>query len=123
MSETNTLRLLAVDPEDLKVISAACQDGVCKPADLTYEAKKRRFTIEFNRYRWEAPKGLPAKSADLVLSLMSVEWTPDAEPPSGAYRLIFAGDGELLVSVDCLDATLVDVSAPWPTRNRPTHKE
>tara|TARA_X000000950_G_scaffold225849_2_gene272451 strand:+ start:3828 stop:4274 length:447 start_codon:yes stop_codon:yes gene_type:complete len=148
VSETNTLRLLAVDPEDLKVISAACQDGVCKPADLTYEAKKRRFTIEFNRYRWEAPKdksdgsqqrvrsalsfedvtavkarGLPAKSADLVLSLMSVEWTPDAEPPSGAYRLIFAGDGELLVSVDCLDATLVDVSAPWPTRNRPTHKE
>lgn len=145
LTEANTLRLMAVDAEDLKIISAACQDGVCKPADLVYEARKRRFSIEFNRFRWEQDaagkeqrvrsalsledvtgvkaRGLPPKSADLVLSLMSVEWQDGEEAPSGEFRLIFAGDGELVVSADCLDATLVDVSQPWPTKNRPAHKE
>ncbi|HBH89419.1 MULTISPECIES: DUF2948 family protein [Ponticaulis] len=145
MSQANTLRLMAVDADDLKIISAACQDGVCKPADIAYEARKRRFLIEFNRFRWEngegdaqqrvrsalsledvtgvKARGLPPKSADLVLSLMSVEWEEGDEAPSGQFRLIFAGDGELVVSADCLDATLVDVSQPWPAKNRPAHKE
>lgn len=148
MSETSALRLLAVDDGDLKVISAACQDGVCKPADLSYEAKKRRFHLEFNRFRWEAAgdgaksdlqrvrsalsfedvtsvkvRGLPPKSADMVLSLLSVEWAEAEEAPAGQIRILFAGDGELLISADCLDATLVDVSQPWRTRNRPAHKE
>ncbi len=136
---------MAVDADDLKIISAACQDGVCKPADIAYEARKRRFHIEFNRFRWEngesdaqqrvrsalsledvtgvKARGLPPKSADLVLSLMSVEWEEGEEAPSGHFRLIFAGDGELVVSADCLDATLVDVSQPWPAKNRPAHKE
>lgn len=148
MSETSTLRLLAVDEGDLKVISAACQDGVCKPADLSYEAKKRRFHLEFNRFRWEnadgasksglqrvrsvlsfedvtgvKARGLPGKSADVVLSVLSVVWTDSDEAPAGEIRILFAGDGELLISADCLDATLVDVSEPWRTRNRPAHKE
>lgn len=148
MSETSALRLLAVDDGDLKVISAACQDGVCKPADLSYEAKKRRFHLEFNRFRWENAgdvaasdlqrvrsalsfedvtavkvRGLPSKSADMVLSILSVEWLDAEEAPAGQIRILFAGDGELLISADCLDATLVDVSQPWRTRNRPAHKE
>ena len=148
MSETSALRLLAVDEDDLKVISAACQDGVCKPADLTYEARKRRFHLEFNRCRWELAgegaksdllrvrsalsfedvtavkvRGLPPKSADVVLSVLSVEWVPGEDLPAGQIRILFAGDGELMIAADCLDATLVDVSQPWRTRNRPAHKE
>lgn len=148
MSETSALRLLAVDEDDLKVISAACQDGVCKPADLTYEARKRRFHLEFNRFRWELAgegaksdllrvrsalsfedvtavkvRGLPPKSADVVLSVLSVEWVPGEDLPAGQIRILFAGDGELMIAADCLDATLVDVSQPWRTRNRPAHKE
>ncbi len=148
MSDKPGLRLLAVDGEDLKVISAACQDGLCKPADLVYEARKRRFRLEFNRYRWEQTstsgtqgyrtrsvlafedvkrvraRGLPGKHADFVLSLLSVDWVPDAEnPPAGEVRLMFAGDGELVVEADCLDATLADTSASWPTKHRPEHKE
>lgn len=148
MSDTKTMRLLAVDSDDLKVLSAACQDGLCKPADLSYDAKRRRFVIELNRFRWEAApddkskraqriraalsfesvnsvktRGLPHKSEDLVLSVMSVEWLPDTEPPAGEYRIIFAGDGEMLISAECLDATLVDVSQPWTTRNQPAHKD
>lgn len=148
MSDMSGLRLLAVDGDDLKVISAASQDAVCKPADLVYESKRRRFRLEMNRYCWETPqtKGrpghraravlsfedvtrararyLPSKHDDLVLSLLSVEWIADAEnPPQGEVRLTFAGDGEMVLTVECLDATLVDVSQVWPTRNRPKHKD
>ena len=143
MSDTNGLRLLAVDADDLKVISAACQDGICKPADLVYEKSHRRFRMELNRYRWEVQgkkgarirsslsfedvsgvkaRGLPSKYSDLVLSLLSVEWVPSEDVPAGEFRLMFAGDGELLVKAECLDATLVDTSNPWPTRNRPDHE-
>ena len=147
MNETMGLRLLAVDQEDLSVISAAVQDGVCKPIDLVFEAKRHRFHLEFNRFRWELKRdvsskgervrsvlsfdsvagvksrGLPSKHEDLVLSLLSVEWIADDEPPGGKIRLMFAGDGELLISAECLDATLLDISQPWPTRNRPEHKD
>lgn len=146
MSDTSGIRLLAVDADDLQVISAACQDGLCKPADLSYDGKKRRFVIELNRFRWEKSgsekrsqrirtalafedvtsvkaRGLPSKSADLVMSVMSVEWRPDDEPPGGEYRIIFAGDGELVISAECLDAKLIDVSQSWPTKNVPAHKE
>ncbi|MAT35526.1 MAG: hypothetical protein CMK06_10380 [Ponticaulis sp.] len=148
MSETNTLRLLAVDQDDLNVISAACQDGVCKPSDLILEGKRRRFRLEFNRFRWEVDgiarqkglqrvrsvlsfedvssvkaRGMPPKSADLVLSVLSIDWQPDEDPPGGEVRIVFAGHGEIVISADCLDATLIDVSQPWATRNRPAHKE
>lgn len=148
MSEKTGLRLLAVDADDLKVISAASQDGVCKPADLAFEGKRRRFHMEFNRYCWEMDKngaktghrvrsvlsfedvtkvrarGLPSKYEDLVLSLLSVDWVADEEnPPAGEVHLMFAGDGELVLQTDCLDGTLADVSNPWPTKNRPQHKD
>lgn len=146
MSEVTGLRLLAMDGDDLKVISAACQDGVCKPADLVFEASRRRFRIEINRYCWEKAtenqhgfrvrsvlsfedvskvraRGLPPRSADLVLSLLSVEWIEDeTNPPGGEVRLMFAGDGEMVISADCLDATLIDTTKAWPTKNRPEHK-
>ena len=147
MSDPSGFRLLAVDADDLNIISAACQDGLCKPIDLVYEPRRKRFRVELNRFRWEAletgnsakgervrsvlafdgvlsvkARGLPPREADLVLSLMSVEWTPDKEPPGGHIRLMFAGDGEMRLEAECLDATLVDTSQPWPTRNRPEHK-
>ncbi|MAK60780.1 MAG: hypothetical protein CMK09_07365 [Ponticaulis sp.] len=147
MSEANTLRLLAVDHDDLNVISAACQDAVCKPADLSYDGRKRRFTIELNRFRWEVDKadrktlqrvrsalsfedvtgvkvrGLPSKQEDLVLSVLSLDWKPDEDPPGGEVRVVFAGDGELVIAADCLDVTLIDVSQPWSTKHRPAHKD
>lgn len=41
--------------------------------------------------------------------------------PGGIVRLTFAGEGEISLDVECLDALLVDVSEPWPTRQVPQH--
>ena len=62
MAKVAPLRLLAEDAEDLAVISAAMQDAVAKVGEITYEAKARRLTIGFNRYRWETGKSERVRS-------------------------------------------------------------
>lgn len=53
--------------------------------------------------------------------LLSVEFEP-AEAPAGIVMLNFAGGGALRAEVECIDAVLTDLSAPWPTPRRPSHE-
>jgi len=147
MTEQTPLRLLAEEAEDLRIIAAAVQDAVVKAGNLKYEKRGRRFAIELNRYRWEAaPKrrgqpgervrallafdgvlgvktrGITRVDPELILSLLSLEFTPDAEPPGGKVTLLFAGDGEIVLTVEALDATLLDSDYVWPTRHVPSHE-
>lgn len=133
------LQLLAQDAEDLAVVSAALQDAVAKVGDIVFEAKARRLTIAFNRYRWEAGEGQRVRAAlqlggvlgvqarrirrerpDAVLSLLALAFEPH-EAPGGALTLSFAGGGDLRVNVECIDAVLADISEPWPTPRTPAH--
>lgn len=139
---TEPLRLLAEDAEDLAVISAALQDAVTKIGDIAWEAKGRRLTIAFNRFRWEADERrgervraglqlggvLEVKSRKLrqgakgaVLELLALTFEP-GEAPGGTVTFTFAGGGDLAASVECVDAALADVSEPWPTTRKPGHQ-
>ena len=132
------LRLIAQDEEDLAVISAALQDAVAKVGDITFEQDK--LTLVFNRFRWEEGRGerirsglqlgcvqavksrklrRDAKSA--VLELLALSFEP-AEAPGGAVVFAFAGGGDLRAEVECIDAALADLSAPWPTPRKPEHQ-
>ncbi len=143
MSEPAPLRLIAEDAEDLAVISAALQDAVGKVGDIRFEASARQLTLGLNRFRWEVKgkEGMRIRSGlqiasvlqvrslrlrreakDAVLSLMGVAFEP-GEAPGGAIVLTFAGGGELRAEVECIDAALADVSAPWPTPRRPAHED
>jgi hypothetical protein len=53
-----TLKLLALDDEDLTVISAHMQDAVFRVADVDYTPRDKHFTIAANRFAWDA---LPEK--------------------------------------------------------------
>ena len=138
--DAGPLRLLAQDTDDLAVLSAALQDGICKVQDVRYEARRRQLTIAFNRFRWEAGGGARVRSAlqlgsvlgvkarklrleakDAVLELLALTFEP-GEEPGGAIHLSFAGGGDLKIEVECIDAVLADVSEPWPTRRRPEHE-
>lgn len=140
MAEAAPLNLLAEDSDDLGVISAALQDAVAKVGDIAYEAKGRRLTIAFNRYRWEAGVRQRVRSAlqvggvlslqqrkirrdrrDAVVELLAISFEP-GEPPGGVLTLTFAGGGDLRAEVECVDAVLADVSAPWPTPRAPAHE-
>lgn len=140
MAEPPPLQLLAEDQEDLAVISAALQDAIAKIGDISFEAKARRLTIVFNRFRWEAGGGQRVRSAlqiggvmslqarkirrdrrDAVVELLAIGFEP-GESPGGVLTLSFAGGGDLRAGIECVDAVLADVSEPWPTPRAPTHE-
>lgn len=140
MGDVNGLRLIAEDEADLKVISAALQDAVAKAGSLKYLAKKRRFSLEVNRYRWEdesksrarailaidsvlgvKARGLSKSDPEMVISLLSLNFEPGSEAPGGTLMMLFAGDGELALEVECLDVTLLDGGQVWPTKHQPDH--
>ena len=145
MAEGRALRLIAEDSADLEIISSAVQDAVLKAENLKYDRKRRRFTLEVNRFQWEdsktkrGPQGrvrsllaidgvLSVKTRaitkvdpDLVLSILSVQFEAAAEPPGGKISILFSGDGELALEVETIDATLLDSAYEWTTRQRPDH--
>lgn len=141
MATPAPLRLLAQDAEDLSVISAALQDAVAKIGDIAFEAKARRLTVAFNRYRWERDerthervrtglqlagvlgvqsRKLRRDAKNAVVELLSLGFEP-GEAPGGAVIFTFAGGGDLRVEVECIEAVLADVSTPWPTPRTPRH--
>ena len=145
MADQTSLRLLAETAEDLEVISAAIQDSVVKAGNLKYESRRNRFTLEINRFRWEAGAkrgdgervrsllafdgvlGVKTRAVnkidpEMILSLLQVSFTPADEPPGGKVTLLFAGDGEIELDVEVLDATLLDSDYVWPTRRLPSHE-
>jgi len=138
---SDLLHLLAEDAEDLAVISAALQDAVAKIGDITVEQRARRVTVAFNRYRWEGHGGERVRSAlqigsvlgvqarnlrrgakSAVVELLSLDFAP-GEAPGGTITLSFAGDGDLRIAVECVDAVLADISAPWATPRTPAHDD
>ena len=140
MADAAPLRLLAQDEGDLAVISAALQDAVAKIGDIVFEAKARRLTVAFNRFRWEAGVKQRVRSAlqlggvlklqarklrrdrrDAVVELLALKFEP-GEAPGGILTLTFAGGGDLRAHVECIDAVLADVSQPWPTPREPAHE-
>src|SRR5438270_488544 len=106
MADPKRLRLLAQDPEDLDVVSAAMQDAVLKVGDIAYEAKARRLTIGFNRYRWETGGGERRETPEEVDAIVrDVLHAVKTEGLTAVLRLARQFDG-----VD-LDETTIRVSA------------
>jgi hypothetical protein len=134
------LRLIAEDSEDLEVISAALQDAVGKVGDITFDPVGRSLTLALNRFRCEAgaqrvrcglqlggvlavkARKLRRDAPEAVIELLAVEFEP-GEAPGGAVLLKFAGGGDLRCEVECIDAALADISAPWPARRAPAHEQ
>jgi hypothetical protein len=49
----NPLKLIALDEEDLAVLSSLLQDAVVRVADMTYLPGQKRFAAVLNRFDWE----------------------------------------------------------------------
>ena len=142
---TSGLKLLAEDSTDLEILSAAVQDALVRAGDMIFDQRARRFSLLLSRFRWEKGDARAAfervraglsfesvlgvrsrkvrrDSPDAVASLLSISFDADEEPPGGTIKLLFAGDGEIALHVECLDAILVDVGEAWRTPRKPDHE-
>ncbi len=140
------LRLVALDNDDLDVLSAHLQDAVLKVGDMAWLKTERRFVLAVNRFVWEAAdsgrrktferrrtalhfdqvrsaraKNMRQDAKDAVVELLAVRFT-ETDAPSGEVRLIFAGGGELVLDVECLEAQMADLGPAWETGARPEHQ-
>ena len=144
MPETDDLKLVVLDVDDLAIVSAHLQDAVAKIGDMAYLPAEKRFAMLVNRFDWttaEKPepvrkragihfervlnakmRGIEPSKRDAVLNLLAVEFE-EAEAPSGAVTLHFSGDGAIRLEVECLEAALSDLGPQWPAQKCPQHKE
>ena len=73
------------------------------------------------KYALARTRAVNKADPDLVMSLLSVDFVPANEPPGGVITLLFAGDGELAITVEAIDVTLLDSAYQWGTRHVPDH--
>jgi Protein of unknown function (DUF2948) len=135
------LKLLALDSEDLEVISATTQDAVIRVGDMGFAKADQRFALLMNRFAWEEAgkkgqrrrtalhfdrvtdakvTGIDITAIDGVLELLAIRFT-QAEAPAGAIDLDFAGGGTVRLTVECLEARLQDLGAAWAAKLTPEH--
>ncbi len=145
------LRLMALDQDDLKIVSTLVQDAVFPVTEMKWEPRRRRFALLLNRFRWEdadiakargravervqsvlavsdvekvQSQGVDKGESELVLSLLSMSFEP-GEDGTGRLILTLAGDGAIALDVETLDVVLQDVTRPYiaPSKHTPSHPE
>ena len=126
------LKLIALDEDDLAVISAHVQDARVQTCDIIWRQCEKRLVIGMDRLDWEqtlsgetSPRRLVSalrfdrvlackarnidpSAPETVLDLIGIEFCP-AESPSGSALLLFANGEALRLDLECLECELTDL--------------
>lgn len=141
------LKLIALDAEDLEIVSAHLQDAVGTVGDVAYLPAERRFVILLNRFVWEESggrwrrsyerrrtalhfervencrcRGIDPANREGVVNLLAIRFEP-GEAPGGQVDLVFSGDVTIRLGVECVEARVKDLGPAWSTKARPAHEE
>ena len=140
------LKLIALDKDDLEVVSTHLQDALLSVADIVWLPSSKRLVLALSRFDWEsvacgnpqyqrrrtalrfervnsfkAQKIKPADKA-VMLNLLAVEFS-ETDSPAGSVTLTFSGGAMLKLEVECLEAELSDLGPAWTTTLVPGHPE
>ena len=126
------LKLIALDADDLAVISAHVQDARVQAADIIWRQGEKRLVVGMSRLDWEqtlagetCPRRLIAalrfdrvlacksrnidlEAPEAALELVGIEFYA-ADPPSGSALLMFSDGAALRLDVECLECELTDL--------------
>jgi len=126
------LKLIALDADDLAVISTHVQDARVQASDIVWRQHEKRLVIGMNRLDWEQtlagqaePRRLVAalrfdrvlacksrnidlEDPDQAIDLVGIEFH-EADAPGGSAVLLFAQGGALRLDVECLECELTDL--------------
>lgn len=147
-SETpEPLKLIALDQDDLKILSAHLQDAVLRMSDMAWVPSEHRFAAILNRFDWLAAaesenvgsglrrcrcalrfdrvkraqvQNIRPGEPSAFAELLAVTYE-EAEPPGGYITLYFAGGGAVRLEVECIEGELRDLGAAWKTAIKPRH--
>jgi hypothetical protein len=126
------LKLIALDADDLAVISAHVQDARVETGDIVWRQAEKRLVLGLHRPDWEqtlegetAPRRMIAalrfdrvlacksrnidlEAPDAALELLGIEFYP-GPAPSGSAVLMFSHGALLRIDVECLECELTDL--------------
>jgi hypothetical protein len=139
---TNPLRLVALDEDDLAVVSANLQDALIAVVDMIYLPQVKRFAIVGKRFDWVkagagtiercatglhfervlgvARTGFVQEDSERVLNLLAVRFAP-SEAPAGTIQLTFSGGAAVRLQVECIEAQMRDLGPRWNCDTQPAH--
>jgi DUF2948 family protein len=131
---TAQLKLIALDADDLAVISAHVQDARVQPADIIWRQGEKRLVVGMSRLDWEQTqagetasrrlvaalrfdrvlscksRNIDLEAPDAAMDLLGVEFHP-GEAPGGSAVLLFSQGGAVRLDVECLECELTDLDA------------
>ena len=142
----NNLKLMARNKEDLKVMSAYCQDSLVFIKDMVFLKKNKHFIMIVNRFMWEdAEKGafrqnkrircaikfdeilkvkskkINQKSKNRVLEFLTLKCN---EIPDNNYeiKILFAGESVITLVAEFIEVIMHDLGQAWNVKYFPKHK-
>ena len=142
----NRLKLIGKNTEDLKTISAYCQDSIVKIRDFLYLKENKIFIMLLSRFMWEdLERGLfrkykriksilkfsnvnSAKSKNINqfqkkrnLELLALKPFINKKN-TYEINLIFSGNGIMLLNSEDIDVMLDDQEFFWEVKKFPKHR-
>jgi hypothetical protein len=136
------LKLVALDQEDLAVLSAHLQDAQIRVGDLAFLPQERRFALVAQRFDWECSlnepprrrltglhfnrvlacraRGIDRSNVDTTLNLLAVTFQ-ETDAPSGTATLLFEEGGAVQLDLECVEAQMKDLGPVWACDKRPAH--
>jgi Protein of unknown function (DUF2948) len=127
-------KLIALDADDLAVISAHVQDARVQTGDIIWRQAEKRLVVGMNRLDWEQTlagqatprrlisalrfdrvlscksRNIELETPETALELLGVEFHP-GQAPGGSVVLMFGHGGALRLDVECLECELADLGA------------
>ena len=139
---TSPLRLVALDDEDLAVLSANMQDATILVSEMSYMPAQKRFALAGKRFDWaKAATGGCERCAtglhfERVLGVSRIGFVPDererelnllaigfkaVDAPTGHVTLVFSGGAAVRLEVECIEAQMRDLGPRWSCDTQPAH--
>jgi hypothetical protein len=140
----DAMKFVALDRDDLEVVSAHLQDAEVKVADVHWRPQEKRLVLGLDRFDWQGAtaahpefrrcraalrfdrvlgckcRSVDPNGKDQVLTLLAVEFI-ETYSPGGAVFLTFSRGGVLRLDVECLEVELADLGPTWSAAACPGH--
>ena len=144
--EKNSIKLIAKNYEDLKVISAYAQDSIVAVKDIVFLGKNRVFIMIINRFMWEnvekinleknkrikcaikfeevlkvKSKKINQKNKNKRLECLAIKCRKILNN-NYEIKIFFAGDGIITLISEAIEVIIQDLGKAWSVSHIPKHK-